>query len=256
MLPKLTLITISYQACRQLEATIRSVAAQDCAELEYIVVDGGSDDGTVQMLAQYNHVVHAYVSEPDQGIYDALNKGLKMARGSLLGFLHAGDRFAHEQVLSRVLSSHETAPWDLLYGDLQYVTSHEPLRVLRLWKSGVFKTKSLRHGWMPPHPSVYFTRDLLEQIGNFDTSFRIAADYDWLLRALSVKDLRVNHLPEVMVNMQAGGVSNGSLRGLLQKSLEDYRALRKNRVGGWYSLLAKNLRKIGQFFQRSKAPLA
>jgi glycosyltransferase len=243
----LTLITVTFNACASLEETILSVQQQHYNNLEYLIVDGGSTDGTLEMVKKYAEVVTSFVSEPDKGIYDAMNKGLKRATGDVVGFLHADDRFAHPRVLNDIMAAFETKPSDALYGDLQYVTSFEPLKVLRHWKSGAFNCQLIKKGWMPPHPTVYFKRSLLKQIGYFDTSYKIAADYDWLLRLLQVEDVSVDYLPEVLVYMSTGGASNKSIGNIIQKSKEDYRAIRQNKVGGVLTLVNKNLGKVGQF---------
>jgi glycosyltransferase len=243
----LTLITVTFNACASLEETILSVQQQHYNNLEYLIVDGGSTDGTLEMVKKYAEVVTSFVSEPDKGIYDAMNKGLKRATGDVVGFLHADDRFAHPRVLNDIMAAFETKPSDALYGDLQYVTSFEPLKVLRHWKSGAFNCQLIKKGWMPPHPTVYFKRSLLKQIGYFDTSYKIAADYDWLLRLLQVEDVSVDYLPEVLVYMSTGGTSNKSIGNIIQKSKEDYRAIRQNKVGGVLTLVNKNLGKVGQF---------
>jgi glycosyltransferase len=243
----LTLITVTFNACASLEETILSVQQQHYKNLEYLIVDGGSTDGTLEMVKKYAEVVTSFVSEPDKGIYDAMNKGLKRATGDVIGFLHADDRFAHPLVLNDIMAAFETKPSDALYGDLQYVTSFEPLKVLRHWKSGAFNRQLISKGWMPPHPTVYFKRSLLKQIGYFDTSYKIAADYDWLLRLLLVEDVSVDYLPEVLVYMSTGGASNKSIGNIIQKSKEDYRAIRQNKVGGLMTLVNKNLGKVGQF---------
>ncbi|MCA1745155.1 MAG: glycosyltransferase [Bacteroidales bacterium] len=244
---QLSLITVAFNACVSLEETIRSVQQQHYSNLEYIVVDGGSTDGTLEMVKKYPEVLSSFVSEPDKGIYDAMNKGLKRAKGDVVGFLHADDRFAHPQVLQDIMAVFEKKPIDALYGDLQYVTSFEPLNVLRHWKSGVYSPHLIKQGWMPPHPTVYFKRALLHQIGYFNTSFKIAADYDWLLRLLVSDNLTIDYLPKVLVHMATGGASNKSLRNIIQKSREDYRAICHNRVGGLSTLVLKNLSKVLQF---------
>lgn len=243
----LTLITVTFNACAALEETILSVQQQNYKNLEYLIIDGGSTDGTLEMVNKYAEVVSSFVSEPDNGIYDAMNKGLKRATGDVVGFLHADDRFAHSQVLNDVMRVFESKKPDVLYGDLQYVTSFEPLKVLRHWKSGTFNRQLISKGWMPPHPTVYFKRALLKQIGYFDTSFKIAADYDWVLRLLLMEKVSIDYLPEVLVCMATGGASNKSIGNILQKSREDYRAIRQNKVGGWLTLVHKNLGKVGQF---------
>jgi glycosyltransferase len=243
----ISLITVTYNACSSLEQTILSVAKQQCKSVEYIVIDGGSSDGTLEMVSKYPDVVTLIVSEPDNGIYDAMNKGLRKAKGDVVGFLHADDRFAHSKVLQNVVNVFEEKGADVLYGDLKYVTSFDPLKVLRHWASGCFNRQLLVKGWMPPHPTVYFRRSLLAKVGYFDTSYKISADYDWLLRLLNADNLSVIYLPQVMVYMATGGASNKSIKNIIQKSREDYRAIRKNRIGGFLTLLRKNMSKIGQF---------
>lgn len=247
---RISLITVSYNACEDLEQTIKSVTEQSWDNLEYIVVDGASNDGTLEMLKKYRSRVGKLISEPDKGIYDALNKGLGMAEGDIVGLLHAGDRFANPDILNKVAELFETENADVVYGDLQYVTSFEPLKIFRNWESGTFYPSMVRKGWMPPHPTVYFRRELLERVGLFDTSFKIAADYDWLLRVMTLDGVRMVYLPEVMIHMATGGASNKSLGNIIRKSREDYKALRKNHVGGLLTLIGKNLGKLGQFFAR------
>jgi glycosyltransferase len=243
----LSLITVTFNARASLEATIRSVQQQQFENLEYIVVDGGSCDGTLEMVKHYPEVISSFVSEPDNGIYDAMNKGLRLAKGDFVGFLHADDRFAHPMVLQNIMAVFENKQADALYGDLQYVTSFEPLKILRHWKSGDFNPQLIKKGWMPPHPTVYFKRELLNSIGFFNTSYKISADYDWLLRLLGTEGLSIAYLPEVLVLMATGGASNKSLRNLILKSSEDYKAIRQNKVGGLHTLINKNLSKVGQF---------
>lgn len=243
----LSLITVTFNCCAALEQTILSVQQQNYKNLEYLIVDGGSTDGTLEMVKKYADVITSFVSEPDHGIYDAMNKGLKLATGEYVGFLHADDRFAHPRVLENIRLAIENIKADVLYGDLQYVSSFEPIKVLRHWKSGAFNRQLIPKGWMPPHPTVYFKRSLLDQIGDFNTQYKIAADYDWLLRLLLIKDLTIKYLPEVLVHMATGGASNKSIGNIIQKSREDYKAIRQNKVGGLMTLVHKNLGKIGQF---------
>ncbi len=244
---QLSLITVAFNACASLEDTILSVQQQQYQNFEYILVDGGSIDGTPEMVKKYPETVSSFISEPDKGIYDAMNKGLKRATGDVVGFLHADDRFAHPRVLKDIMDVFDNKEVDVVYGDLQYVTSFEPLRVLRHWKSGVFSRQLIQKGWMPPHPTVYFKRSLLKKIGFFDTSFKISADYDWLLRLLLSEGVSIDYLPEVLVHMATGGASNKSIRNIMQKSREDYRAICQNKAGGLLTLANKNLSKIGQF---------
>ena len=248
---KISLITVTHQSASTLVDTIESVRRQNCNELEYIVVDGGSDDGTIELLKKSEDVVTHWISEPDKGIYDAMNKGLALANGDVVGFLHADDWLASDHILSEIKGHFMAFAPHFLYGDLEYVSGSEPPRVVRYWQSKPFRSALLRQGWMPPHPTVYVQRDFFQQVGVFDTSYRISADYDWLLRAFSQPSARCDYLPKVMVQMRTGGVSNRSLKSLMVKSSEDYKALRRSGVGGMATLFMKNASKVSQFISRN-----
>lgn len=249
---KLSLVTACYNSLATLPDTLSSVYSQQDVELEYIVVDGASEDGTRELIAaersKPGSPLSIWISEPDRGIYDALNKGIGLATGEVLGFLHADDVFAHPFVLEHVAASFEDPSVVACYGDLEYVWRNDSSKVLRYWRSGEFDQRRLRWGWMPPHPTVYVRRSWYLRYGGFNTRYRIAADYDLMLRLLSDVQGRVVYLPEVLVRMRTGGASNRSLRNILLKSSEDYRALRSNQVGGAGALLWKNLSKLQQFF--------
>jgi len=251
---KLTLVTACYNNAATLPDTLLSVQAQQALHLEYILIDGGSTDGTVVLIesehAKQDSALANWVSEPDQGIYDALNKGIARATGEVLGFLHADDVFADTEVLARVASAFTDPAVQAVYGDLEYVSADNPTRVIRHWRSGSFRRERLRWGWMPPHPTLYLRRSLYERFGVFDTRYRIAADYDLMLRVLNQLEGKVVYLPQVLVRMRLGGASNRSLRQVMRKSWEDYQALRTNQVGGIGALAWKNLSKLPQFVQR------
>ena len=227
---------------------VASVRAQDGVSLEHIILDGGSTDGTREWLQAHADHRTRLVLEPDAGIYDALNKGFALAAGEVVGLLHADDLYADERVLARVAAAFADPAVDALYGDLQYVRRANPTRVVRQWTSGPFTRSRLRFGWMPPHPTLFLRRRVLAQLGPFDLSYRIAADYEFMLRLLKNPGYRIVYLPEVLVKMRVGGLSNRSLANLRQKSREDYRAMRAHGVGGLGALAAKNLRKLPQFF--------
>lgn len=241
---KLSLITICFNNVDYIQSTFDSVMKQDFLNLEYIVIDGGSTDGTLAIIQSYNKIITHCISEPDNGIYDAINKGIKQATGDWIGLLHAGDMLEGERVLTRIMDL--TGNADFIYADLLYVRANDTNRVVRNWVSGSFSALKLKMGWMPPHPTVYVNRLLFEEFGLYDCSFRIAADYDWLLRVLKTS-VRVVYLPELIVRMRMGGASNRDVGHVLRKSWEDIRAVRNNNVGGFYTVLFKNLRKIGQF---------
>jgi glycosyltransferase len=246
---KLSIITVSYNSAATITDTLRSVARQTYVDVEHIIIDGGSRDATLAIVAAEGAHVARVVSERDSGIYDAMNKGLRLATGDLVGFLNADDMLASPQALAQIAAAAVGA--DVVYGDLVYVDKDRPERQIRYWRSGAFRRERLRFGWMPPHPTFYVTRSFLASVGAFDTDFRIAADYDLMLRCLVRPELRVAYLPHVLVRMRTGGASNRSLAALQTKSREDLLALRRNRVGGLLTLLCKNLRKLPQFIHRS-----
>ena len=245
--PLISVITAVYNRADTIQGALDSLGGQTWPAVEHIVVDGGSTDGTLAVLEASRKRIATLVSEPDDGIYDALNKGLALARGEVVGLLHSDDCFAHEQVLERVAEAFADPDVEGVYGDLDYVSKAEPGRIIRRWRSGEYRRSQLAWGWMPPHPTLFLRRSVIERWGGYDTRYRIAGDYDAMLRYLARGGVRLAYLPEVLVKMRVGGESNRSLSRILRKSREDYRALRENGVGGVGTLLAKNLRKVGQF---------
>lgn len=247
---KISVVTAVFNRCETIAQTIESLIAQDYEGIEYIVVDGGSTDGTLQILERFRPHIDILISERDNGMYDALNKGLRAATGDVVALLHSDDILAGRDVLSGVAGAFQASGADVVYADLVYVGRHSIDTVIRYWQAGEFSRSKLAFGWMPPHPTLCVRRSLYEQAGGFDESFDISADYDMILRLFSLPDVRVAYIPRVMVRMRAGGVSNRSLPALLKKSKEDLRALRKNRVGGYFTLVCKNVSKIHQFVGR------
>jgi glycosyltransferase involved in cell wall biosynthesis len=247
---KISVITAVYNNRDTVAHALDSVLAQSHPDIELIVIDGGSRDGTLEVLQTYAGRLSVLVSEPDGGIYDALNKGIQLATGEVVGFLHSDDLFADEHVLAKVAGAMSDLGVGAVYGDLVYVSKADPDRVVRYWKTGAVTQTKLRRGWMPPHPTFYAKRSVYEQFGLFDTNYRIAADYDCMLRFLGRGGVHAVYIPDVLVRMRVGGASNRSLRNLLRKSREDYRALRTNGVGGLGALVWKNLSKLPQFFVR------
>lgn len=247
MPPSFSVITAVFNRADTIGEALASVRSQDWPEVEHIVIDGASTDGTLDILRAQRERLGVLVSEPDHGVYDALNKGLARCRGDVVGFLHADDVYAHERVLSRIAAAFGDPAVEAVYGDLEYL-SRRTGRVVRRWRAGAFSPAKLARGWMPPHPTFYVRRSVYQRLGRFDTRYRIAADYDLMLRFLGRGQVRSMYVPEVLVRMRLGGLSNRSLRNILRKSSEDYRALRANGVGGLGALCWKNLSKLGQFF--------
>lgn len=253
---KITVITVAYNSASTISETLRSVAAQTHGDIEHLVIDGASTDDTLKVVRGQGMHVAAVVSEPDVGIYDAMNKGLRLATGEFVGFLNADDVFADPDCVARIAEAASKGGVDAIYGDLLYVHKDRPQQLVRYWRSGRFTRSHLRLGWMPPHPTLYVRRRRIEELGPFDANLRIAADYEFILRYLGHPGLAVAYVPKVLVHMRTGGASNRSVAALLRKSREDLAALRRNKVGGLLSLLAKNARKLPQFVLRPKAPEA
>lgn len=247
---KLSVVTATYNCADTLADCLDSVAGQTHTDVEHILVDGASTDGTLALLQAWSDQLAQLVSEPDGGIYFGLNKGLALASGEAVGFLHSDDVYANPEVLARVARAFADPAVEAVYGDLVYVAAEDTSRVIRYWRAGDYRPQRLRSGWMPPHPTLFLRRSLYERLGVFDTRYRIAADYDLMLRMLTQLQGRVQYLPEVLIRMRVGGVSNRSLANVLRKSWEDYRALRANGVGGLGALAWKNLSKLPQFIRR------
>ena len=246
---KVSIITITYNSAKTLENTLRSVQAQTFRNIEHIIIDGASTDGTQDLIARYRDRLAVVVSEPDNGIYDAINKGLRLATGDIIGILNSDDVLADPTTIETIVRKLEETGADIAYGDLLYCTDTSKLdTVVRYWRSNIFRPKELRWGWMPPHPTLYIRREAYLAVGEYDTQFRISADYDFILRLFS-RNYHSVYIPNVLVKMTTGGVSNRNLRMICRKSSEDLRALRKNHLGGLYSLILKNVRKAYQFFR-------
>jgi glycosyltransferase len=243
----LSIVTAVLNRAGTVGDAVQSLRDQSHADYEHLVQDGGSTDGTLEAIRARADDRTRIVSERDAGLYDALNRGLARASGEVVGLLHSDDVYAGPDVLRGVAQSFADPRVDAVYGDLLYVSRADPSKVVRTWRSGPFRPDLLRRGWMPPHPTLFLRRRVLERWGAFDTSFRIAADYDAVLRYFGQPGFVAVHRPEVFVRMRLGGESNRSLERILRKSREDLRALQRNGVGGWGALLRKNASKLGQF---------
>ena len=249
---KISIVTVVFNNRDTIEAAIQSVLAQTHPDIELIVIDGGSTDGTREVLARYESHIAIMVSEPDDGIYHALNKGIDLASGEAIGFLHSDDLFADRFAIERVVSALADPTVDAVYGDLVYVSKLDPTRVVRHWRSGQYRPELLRRGWMPPHPTFYARRALYQRHGGFEVSLRIAGDYDCMLRFL-VAGAKLAYIPQVQVRMRLGGASNRSLGNMMTKSYEDYLALKRHGVGGVGTVVWKNLSKLPQIFASRRA---
>lgn len=282
---KISIITATFECASTVGDCLESVAAQTYPDREQIVIDGASPDGTLAVLRGRQAQLAVLVSEPDQGIYYALNKGLARASGEVVGVLHGDDVYGDAEVLARIAAAFADPTVMAVYGDLEYVSQSDPTRVVRHWRAGPFDPARLRRGWMPPHPTLYLRRSVYARLGGFDTRYGIAADYDLMLRVLSRLEGmgeqaersgqwsgeeeqgagrgrlpgRVVYLPQVLVRMRLGGKSNRNLKEIVLKSWEDYQILRRQGrgdgqglgpLGAAGALAWKNLSKVPQFFQR------
>ena len=247
---KLSIITATYNSAQELETCVSSVTIQDYNNIEHILVDGGSTDTTPALIKKYEqtHENIRWVSEPDQGIYDALNKGIAMATGDVIGFIHSDDVLADRKIISKIMEQFKNTKVDGVYGDLRYVQKTNINKTIREWKSCDFRPELLRQGWMPAHPTFFLKKAVYQKHGHFNLAYRIAADYDFMLRVLQDENLSFSYLPKVITKMRVGGASNRSLKNIVQKSKEDYKSIKSNGLSyPLWVLLAKNLSKIPQF---------
>lgn len=246
---KISIITITYNSAQTLRRALESVQKQTYSDIEHVLVDGASTDGTRAMIEAYavSHTNVRWVSEKDDGIYNAINKGIKMATGDVIGFLHSDDVLYNAETIAHIAEAFETAKADVVYGDLQYCKGD---KVVRRWKSNEFNPRALKYGWMPPHPTMYVRREVYEQVGEYDEWFRISADYDMILR-IFIAGYKTRYVPEVLVCMETGGASNRDTKARLSKTQEDYFVLKKNNVGaGLLTVACKQMRKIKQFIRK------
>jgi len=246
---KISIIVAVLNNADYIETTIKSVLYQKHKNIEFIVIDGGSTDETLSILNRYGDKIDILVSEKDEGIYDALNKGIKLSCGDIIGILHSDDMYVSDTVLSKIVEIFLSRNADLVYGDLVYFSKTNPNKIVRYWRSGKFNKSKLRRGWMPPHPTVFARKEVYKQYGMFDVSFKISADYDFLLRILS-ENINVEYIPEVLYKMRIGGKSNRDIKCIIRKSREDLMALKNNNIGGFHTLILKNILKLPQFFMR------
>lgn len=247
---KFSIITSVFNNREFIAEAIDSVLGQSYKNVEYIVIDGGSSDGTQGVVTSYGDKISKFISKKDSGIYDGLNKGLEQASGDVIGFLHSDDLYASSDVLAAVAKIFIDNPdIDGVYGDLVYTKKEDPDSVIRYWKSSGFTPTLLKKGWMPPHPTLFLKKSVYERYGRFSLDFKIAADYDFMLRVLS-GGVKVLYLPKTLYKMRVGGASNKSIKNIIRKSREDLEALRRNKIGGLTTLLMKNFSKLGQFFKR------
>lgn len=243
---KVSIITVVRNRVNVIGQAMSSIQTQDFPDIEHVIIDGASTDGTLELIKELKNTKTILISESDNGIYDALNKGISYATGDVIGILHSDDYFSDGLVVSQVAKLFEDRSVDIVYGDLDYVSNIDSGKIIRHWVAGDFSQKKLSWGWMPPHPTVFIRRSFLELYGRYDISYRISGDYDSLLRYFGPGKARATYLKRVLVKMRIGGESNRSFSLIIKKMTEDYRALRHNKIGGTGALIWKSISKIRQ----------
>jgi len=248
---KISIITVCFNSSAFIQNAIRSVSSQGFRDVEHIAIDGGSTDGTLEIISRYRSDLAHVITEPDKGIYDAMNKGIALASGAVVGILNADDFYANENVIAQIATTFEDESVDACYGDLEYVDSILTNKVSRYWRSGDYRPERFYHGWMPPHPTFFVRRSLYEKYGSFNLALGSSADYELMLRFLLKYGANVAYIPEVLVKMRTGGVSNASLRNRLQANRMDRLAWRINGLHPRpWTMYMKPLSKLNQFLRR------
>ena len=246
---KISVVTVCFNSAKTIGYAIESFLHQRHPDKELIVIDGASTDETLGIVRSFGGAPIVIMSEPDHGMYDAMNKGLAAFSGDAVGFLNSDDRFKDAQALGHVAAGVEEA--DIVYGNLDFVSDHASGRVVRRWRSSRFHKRSFVNGWMPPHPTFYVRRKVIDAVGRFDLRYRMASDYDFMLRCMELHDFRIAFVDRVLVDMMQGGMTSG-VKAYVRTNFE---ALRSRQI--WLdaapldrALVAKPLRKLGQFWAR------
>lgn len=244
---KISIITVTYNSARTIKDTVLSVRNQSYNEVEHIIIDGKSTDNTLNIAGNYGHT-GPLVSEADEGIYDAMNKGVKIASGDIIGILNSDDFYHDRDVIKNVINTFGNDNCDAVYGDLVYVDPRDTGKVLRKWVAGVYSKSLFYKGWMPPHPAFFVKKEIYEKYGLFNLDFKSSSDYELLLRFMFLNEIKVKYLPGILVNMRAGGNSNRSIKNRIIANLEDRRAWKVNGLSPkWYTAVLKPLLKIKQY---------
>lgn len=248
---KISLITVSYNSEETIRETFESVRGQKTEgfELEYIHVDGGSNDNTMEISHEYKDIITKYISEEDSGIFNAMNKGIRMATGDIIGILNSDDCYAYDDVLFDVVNAFKLNNCDALYADLNYVKRNDVKSISRKWKSGSYKKYSFDLGWMPPHPTFFLKKEFYDKYGVFNEKIKSSADYELMLRMVKLHKASIYYIPRLFVNMKEGGNSNKSFRHRIKVFKEDRMAWGLNfSNSGFLPVTFKIIRKLNQFF--------
>lgn len=224
---KISIITVCFNSAKTIEDTIKSVLSQDYSNIEHIIIDGGSTDGTLPIIKKYRPQISNYLSESDKGVYDAMNKGAKLATGDVIAFLNSDDIYADQDIVSEMVEFIQSNNFDAAYGDVVYVKQDNVNQIVRFWKTGEYIKDSFQHGWVIPHPAFFCKRKYFEQYGYFESSFKIAADFELMLRFIEKNHIRVGYLPKVIATMRTGGAAT-TFKGRVQGNIEILKSFRMN----------------------------
>ncbi|GIM61833.1 glycosyl transferase [Capnocytophaga canis] len=245
---KISIITATYNSSKTIAETIASIYSQKYPDIEHIVIDGKSKDNTLQIIESIPNRVSKIVSEPDKGIYDAMNKGIDLVTGDIVGILNSDDFYSSDDIISDVAGIFQKTNCDAIYGDLEYVNEINTNKVVRYWKSKEYKKGLFKTGWHPAHPTFFVKKEIYEKYGNFNLKYRIAADYEIMLRFIEKNKIKTVYLPKIMVKMRTGGASNKSLKNIIQANKECYSAWKDNGLSiSPLIFLMKPFSKIFQF---------
>jgi glycosyltransferase involved in cell wall biosynthesis len=245
-----SIITATYNSAATVADTLRSVESQDYPLIEQIIVDGASNDNTLDIVNQFSHKI-SVISEKDDGIYDAMNKGIRAAGGEIIGILNSDDVYADSRVISKVVDVFRDPSVQCCYADLQYTDAGDLTKITRTWKSGIYHSASFYWGWMPPHPTFFVRKSVYDKVGLYNTKMHSASDYEMMLRILVSHKMEAAYIPRVIVKMRTGGVSNASVKNRIRANREDREAWRLNGLRPYFfTLYLKPLRKIFQFIKK------
>jgi len=248
---KVSIITVTYNSGKYLEDCIESVIKQRYDNIEHIIIDGKSNDNTLAIIKKYESRISKWISETDKGMYDAINKGMVIATGDVVGILNSDDMLDSDDVITSIVNAFKEQDTEAIYGDLEYVDANDTNKILRIWKGRAFKRSRFRYGWMPAHPTFYIKRSLVEKFGFYENHYYTAADYEFMARYLYKNHVTTYYLPMLIVKMRMGGASNRNFRQRIRANRRDYLAMKRNKIPfAFIASILKPLIKVNQFFKK------